>query len=66
MTITPVCDAAGTVSHFVAIKQDVTDRKRAEQALRASEERYRMLFEQNLAGVFRCAGNGRLLDCNNA
>lgn len=33
-TITPVRDANGVVSHFIAIKQDVTDRKQVEQALR--------------------------------
>jgi PAS domain S-box-containing protein len=33
---------------------------------RASEARYRMLFEQNVAGVFRTTRDGRILDCNNA
>jgi diguanylate cyclase (GGDEF)-like protein/PAS domain S-box-containing protein len=42
------------------------ERKRAEEALRASEERYRTLFERNLAGVFRTAAQGRILDCNDA
>lgn len=32
-TITPVVDAHGAITHFIAIKQDVTDRKRAEAAL---------------------------------
>ena len=31
-----------------------------------SEERYRMLFERNIAGVFRTARDGRILDCNSA
>ena len=30
----------------------------------ASEERYRMLFERNVAGVFRTTRDGRILDCN--
>ena len=33
LTITPVRDKAGEVSHFIAIKQDITDRKRAEETL---------------------------------
>jgi len=37
MTITPVCDAQGTLSHFIAIKQDVTARKQAERALRLTQ-----------------------------
>ena len=40
--------------------------RRAVDALRASEERYRQLFERNLAGVFRSTLDGRLLDCNDA
>lgn len=31
-----------------------------------SEARYRMLFEQNVAGVFRSTLDGRILDCNDA
>ena len=39
---------------------------RAFQASKASEERYRMLFEQNVAGVFRSTREGEILDCNDA
>lgn len=42
------------------------EHKRAVEALRVSEERYRQLFERNLAGVFRSTLDGRLLDCNDA
>lgn len=45
---------------------DITDRKRAEIERRQSDERYRRLFERNLAGVFRSTLSGRLLDCNPA
>ena len=45
---------------------DITDRKRAEEALRASEGRYRELFERNLAAVYRSTLDGRILDCNEA
>jgi PAS domain S-box-containing protein len=32
----------------------------------ASEARYRMLFDRNVAGVFRSTLDGRILDCNAA
>lgn len=37
MTITPVRDASGTIRHFIAIKQDITERKRKEKALRLTQ-----------------------------
>jgi len=40
------------------------ERARASEALRASEERYRTLFERNLAGVYSVALDGRILDLN--
>ena len=39
---------------------------RAFQESRSSEERYRLLFEQNVAGVFRSTRDGQILDCNDA
>jgi len=41
-------------------------RHRSEAALRASEQRHRLLFERNLAGVYRTTIDGRILDCNEA
>jgi diguanylate cyclase (GGDEF)-like protein/PAS domain S-box-containing protein len=34
MTITPVKNAAGEITHFIAIKLDITDRKQAEEQIR--------------------------------
>ncbi|PYY00916.1 MAG: hypothetical protein DMG64_15860 [Acidobacteria bacterium] len=44
----------------------VGDRLEAEIELRASEERYRQLFQRNLAGVFLSKLSGGLLDCNDS
>jgi PAS domain S-box-containing protein len=44
----------------------VQARWRHMEALRTSENRYRMLFERNLAGVYRCTLDGRIVDANGA
>src|SRR3990172_7387451 len=66
MTITPVAAANGEVDHFVAIKQDVTERRRAEAALAESEERLRTLFENAPVGIGVADVQGHLLAYNDA
>ena len=51
MMIAPVRDSSGAITNFIAIKQDVTERKQAEQALSASETHYRRLFEAAHDGI---------------
>ena len=46
--------------------RDITDRKRAEEALKESEERFRTIIENIVDGVFICNLDGRFLMVNHA
>ncbi len=48
----------------ISFGMDITDRKRAEEAMRASESRMRNLFEQAADGIFLLTPDHRYLDAN--
>jgi PAS domain S-box-containing protein len=54
----------GGESYFLGFHQDITHRKRAEEALRTSEEKYRSIFDNAPIGIFRTTADGRQLDAN--
>jgi PAS domain S-box-containing protein len=58
-TITPFKDADGTIVKFVAIRTDITARKRAEQKMAESEERFRTLADSAPILVWTSDVNGR-------
>ena len=66
MTVAPVRSAAGAVSHYVAIKQDITQRKLAEQALQDAEQKYRSIFENAVLGIFQTNLEGDFVSVNPA
>ncbi|MGA2984964.1 MAG: PAS domain S-box protein, partial [Terriglobia bacterium] len=62
--IRPWHEPNGQVGGLLLFSEIITERKRAEQALRDSEERYRRFLELNAAGVLRSTLDGKILDCN--
>jgi PAS domain S-box-containing protein len=60
----PLRDETAKLAKWYGIAIDIEDRKRADQALRKSEERWRSVFENSAIGVALTDLNGRFLATN--
>ncbi|MGO8732848.1 MAG: PAS domain S-box protein [Terriglobia bacterium] len=64
MTITPVLDEAGTIRNFIAMKQDVTDRKRAEEERSFQNAILSTQMETSIDGILVVGRDGEILSNN--
>ena len=51
---------------FLSISSDITDRQKAEAALREAEEKYRNIYQNALNGIFQTTGDGKYISANPA
>jgi PAS domain S-box-containing protein len=58
LTISPIRDAEGRIIGASKVARDVTERRRAEEALRASEQRFRTLTAHAPVGIFQTDRDG--------
>jgi diguanylate cyclase (GGDEF)-like protein/PAS domain S-box-containing protein len=70
LTVTAVLDENGRPQGFIGIAIDISERRRAEDAIRAAEERFRRAFQAAPVGMAIIAARpdalGRFLHVNNA
>ncbi len=65
-SISPIRHASGRITHFLAVKEDITERKRTEAAMRASEANFRTFFETIEDMIVVATPKGRILFTNEA
>ena len=61
-SISPIRNRKGEITYYLGVKEDITDKKRIEEALLDREAKYRTLFEYSVDGIFLMTDI--FLDCN--
>lgn len=63
-SVSPILDEKGKTTQYLAVKENLTERKTMEKALGESEQRYRMLFDSFPQGLTVADRNGKILESN--
>ena len=65
-SVAAVRDKLGNISNIIALSEDISERKKAEMCLSASEEKYRSIFEETKDVIFISNPGGKFIDINPA
>ncbi len=66
LSATPMWDQNHKVKGIIKFLTDITESKRAEEALRVAEAKYRSIFENSLEGIYQTTRDGRYISANPA
>jgi PAS domain S-box-containing protein len=64
VVITPIKDQTGTLMWFAKVTRDLTERRKAEQAVRRSEAQFHALFEFSPDAIVASDAEGRIIEMN--
>jgi PAS domain S-box-containing protein len=63
-SISPIKNEDGEITHFVAVKEDITEQKKIRESLKERELQLRTIFEKSPLGILHVRKDGIVLDCN--
>lgn len=63
-TISPVTDATGTITHFIAVKEDITAKKKHEEMLQRALAEFQAIFDNSAVGIIEISSNGLIRRAN--
>ena len=66
LTVSLVRGAAGELRYYISVIEDITERKKTEEALRTSEGKYRTLVESSSDAIFMLDKHRKIVSCNQA
>jgi PAS domain S-box-containing protein len=66
VTVSPTLDAKGKLTHLNGILLNITEQKNAEFSVSENENKYRMLFEKTIDGIYKSSHEGKFIDVNPA
>lgn len=66
VSTSPIIDPDGRIRRVVHVTRDITERRRADEALRESEEKYKSLFDSTQDGIFQVDSDGYFTLMNRA
>ncbi len=58
LSISPISDAEGNLTHFIGIQTDISDRISAQETLRMTQERLKYLLSSSPAVIYACRAFG--------
>ena len=64
LSLSPVRDGGGLVTHFIAVKSDISERKQAEERLHESNAVLQATQEAAADGIFLVDEGGTIVSCN--
>ncbi|MBW2650584.1 MAG: PAS domain S-box protein [Deltaproteobacteria bacterium] len=64
LNVTSLPDATGKTTGRIGVARDITDRRKANEALRESEEKYRLIFGNTPLGILHFDEKGIITACN--